>query len=74
MIPHQVLENQVGEMFNMDYCLTTKDIAIVALAAMETGLIITGQDGALLLPISAIIAGLAGYTVGTTKAKLEVKE
>ena len=73
MIPFQVMEREVREVFDMEYMVTTKDIAIVALASMETALIVMGQDGAMLLPIGAIIAGLAGYSIGTTKAKLEVK-
>jgi len=41
--------------------MQTKNVAIIGLVVLEVVAMITGTDGALLLPIAAIIAGLGGY-------------
>jgi len=38
--------------------------AIIAVTVLEVVAMITGQDGAFLLPIVAVISGLAGFAVG----------
>jgi len=40
----------------------TKQIAILALALLEFGAMVTGNDGMYLVPVVAVIAGLAGYS------------
>lgn len=43
--------------------LDTKIVAILTLGCLESVAMLTGSDGMFLLPIVAIIAGLAGYAV-----------
>lgn len=43
---------------------SVEKVGIVALAALEIVAMMTGNDGVYLLPIVAIIAGLAGYKFG----------
>lgn len=39
-------------------------VAILVLGAMEIAAMCTGHDGALFLPVAAIIGGIAGFKVG----------
>lgn len=48
--------------------------AIVCLCLMETVAMVTGNDGALFLPVVAAISGIGGFTIGTTKTKTTQKE
>lgn len=41
--------------------------AIIVLGAMETVALATGTDGALFLPVAAMVSGLAGYKIGEKK-------
>lgn len=43
-------------------------IAILAVTAIYIVALVMNIDGAYLIPIVTVIAGLSGYTVGTTKA------
>lgn len=49
--------------------MQTKNVAIVGIVVLETVALITHTDGAFLLPIAIIIAGLAGYEIGVKKKK-----
>ncbi len=50
-----------------------KIVAIVGLTVLESIAMLTNTDGIFLLPIAAIIGGLAGYTVCTGKYTLGEK-
>ena len=45
----------------MDDKTILKIVAIVSLAILESVAMATGHDGALFLPVAAIIGGIAGY-------------
>lgn len=44
-----------------------KAVAIIALASLEAVAMLTGHDGVYFMPLVAIIAGLAGYTLGNRR-------
>ena len=44
-----------------------KEVAIAGIVMLESIALLTGVDGALLLPIVCVISGIAGYVIGGTK-------
>ncbi len=59
----------------MDDNAIVKIVAILALTAIEiANLLLFKIDGAILVTIASIIAGLAGYTVGYDRALKERKK
>ena len=48
--------------------LDVKVVAILCLTVLEAVAIITGLDGAYLLPVVAVISGLAGYHIQLEKS------
>lgn len=49
--------------------MQTKNVAIIGLVVLEVVALVTKTDGALLLPIAVIVAGLAGYEFRATREK-----
>jgi hypothetical protein len=45
--------------------------AIAGITILESIALLTGIDGALLMPVVAVIAGLAGYQYAVVKSKQE---
>lgn len=52
----------------------TSVAAIIGLSALESVAMVTGNDGALFLPVVAAISGLGGFTIGAKKNKTKKTE
>jgi len=52
-----------------------KEVAIAGIVVLESVALVQGIDGAFLLPLACIIAGIAGYSIhGVQMAKCAKKE